>query len=159
MPSFSFSHCSTEECICSLTCCQQPNSSMLRTFTYQNLVDTSVVFDYVITKTLRAPCFCSLDEIMFFLAGKAVPLNSKTAPLGCLRVPMCFLFFSEHFHIFLCFPVEWWSERTSDLDLVNSIVYTSGSSLVQLFSTAVHVKECQGCADACSCLLLITSGL
>lgn len=159
MPSFSFRHCSTEECIFSpLTwvCCQQLNSSMLRTFTYQTLVDTSVVFDYVTTTRSRALRFCSLDEIMFFLAGKAVTLNSKPV----LHMFSC-AFFSQSVHccISLCSSVGWWSEWTSDLDSVNSIVYSSGSSLVQLFSTGLHVKECQGCTDACSCLLLITSGL
>lgn len=58
-----------------------------------------------------------------------------------------------------CSPGVWQIKWTSDLALVNSIVYSCGSSCVQLFNTVpTHVLQSQGCADGCSCLLLIALG-
>lgn len=85
-----------------------------------------------------ALCVCHATQHQIVKSSAHVVYNFS--PFSCFLV----VHSSSQCWIFQCSPAEWPFEWTSDLDWVNSIVYSCGSSQVQLFKVVPRVLQNKG---------------
>lgn len=144
---------------------------MLGTFTYQTSADIIVVFDYIIVKPatwepqfsqvfpgLMKSCMFWQERLFYVLSHARIKVKNTMSDkyfLSWNSAPC-----SVGFFFFLCVhsstqcwivrhsPVEWQIEWTSDLDLAMSIVYSTGSSRVQLFNAVPASYRAMGVQTA-----------